>query len=490
MEVSEIKNEGLERAFKVVIPASEIEEKVMGRLTEIAKTVNLPGFRPGKAPISLLKKKYGLSLTGEILEQTVNDSSVKIMTDNALRPVAQPQIEISKFDDGHDLEFTMNLEVAPEIKPIDFKSIKLERLTAEPDEKEIEDSINRLADSNRSVEKINTDRKSKKGDVLVIDFVGSVDGTEFPGGKAEGYQLDLGSGSFIPGFEDKLIGAKAGDDVTVEVAFPKEYGAADLAGKDAVFAVKVHEIREAKPAEINDELAKKLGVDTVEALKEAIRDTYTNEFKRLSRDRLKRSLLDALNDTHDFPVPQQMLGQETDAIWEQFQKHRESDGADEDEDLKGKSDDELKEEFHRIAERRVRLGLLLSDIGRVNNIQVSLEEINNAISAQASQYPGQEQLILYHYQNKPEEREALRGPIFEDKTIDFIIEMATVKDKKVTAEELRKDPDAEPKSDDAKKKGKTSAEPAAKKAKASDKPEAKKAPPKKKAATKKTGDKA
>ena len=207
MEVSEIKNEGLERAFKVVIPASEIEEKVMGRLTEIAKTVNLPGFRPGKAPISLLKKKYGLSLTGEILEQTVNDSSVKIMTDNALRPVAQPQIEISKFDDGHDLEFTMNLEVAPEIKPIDFKSIKLERLTAEPDEKEIEDSINRLADSNRSVEKINTDRKSKKGDVLVIDFVGSVDGTEFPGGKAEGYQLDLGSGSFIPGFEDKLIGA-------------------------------------------------------------------------------------------------------------------------------------------------------------------------------------------------------------------------------------------------------------------------------------------
>ncbi len=483
MEVSEIKNEGLERAFKVVIPASEIEHKVMGRLTEIAKTVNLPGFRPGKAPISLLKKKYGLSLMGEILEQTINDSSVKVMSDNALRPVAQPQIEISKFDDGQDLEFTMNLEVAPEIKPIDFKSIKLERLTAEPDEKEIKTSINRLAESNRSVEKIETDRKSKKGDVLVIDFVGSVDGTEFPGGKAEGYQLDLGAGSFIPGFEEQLIGAKAGDDVKVELAFPKEYGAADLAGKNAVFAVKVHEIREAKPAEINDDLAKKLGVDTVDALKEAIRDTYVNEFKRMSRDRLKRSLLDALNDAHDFPVPKNMLSQESDVIWEQFQKHRESGSADDDEDVKGKSDDELKEEFHRIAERRVRLGLLLSDIGRVNNIQVSLEEINNAISAQASQYPGQEQVILDHYQNKPEEREALRGPIFEDKTIDFIIEMATVIDKKVTVEELRKDPDAEPQSDSTKKAK-------AGKAKAGDKPAAKKAPAKKKAAAKKTGDKA
>jgi trigger factor len=477
MEVNEIKNEGLERAFKVVIPASEIEHKVMDRLTEIAKTVNLHGFRPGKAPISLLKKKYGLSLMGEVLEQTVNDSSVKIMTDNALRPVAQPQIEISKFDEGQDLEFTMNLEVTPEIKPIDYKSIKLERLTAEPDEKEIEESINRLAESNRSLEKIKADRKSKNGDVLVIDFVGSVDGAEFPGGKAEDYQLDLGSSSFIPGFEEQLIGAKAGDDVKVELAFPKEYGAADLAGKDAVFDVKVREIREAKPAEINDELAKKLGVDTVDALKDAIRETYETEFKRLSRERLKRSLLDALHDSNNFPVPKNMLGQESDSIWEQFQKHRESGGAGEEEDLNGKSDDELKEEFHQIAERRVRLGLLLSEVGRLNNIQVSLEEINNAVAEQAQQYPGQEQVILEHYQNKPEEREALRGPIFEDKTIDFIIEMATVKVKKITAEELRKDPDAAPKPDSAKK------------AKTSGKLAAKKTPAKKKAAAKKASDK-
>ena len=261
MQVNETKAEGLEREFQITIPATEINTKVTARLSELAQQVNLPGFRPGKAPMSILKKKYGNAVTGEVLQEALNQTTFQVMNERKIRPVGQPSINISKYDDGGDLEFTMNVEMAPEFEPVDLKSLKLERLVAEPADEELEASLKRVADANRSVEKISDDRASKKGDIVVIDFTGSIDGVEFPGGKADDYQLELGSGSFVPGFEDQVIGAKVGDEKTVEVDFPADYGAANLAGKKASFKVKVKEIREAKAGEIGDELAKKLNME-------------------------------------------------------------------------------------------------------------------------------------------------------------------------------------------------------------------------------------
>lgn len=440
MQVNETKNEGLEREFKIVIPASEIEAKVSSRLKELASTVSVPGFRPGKAPVALMKKKYGPAIMGEVLEQTLNDSTVKVMTDHKLRPVSQPAIEISKFDDGKDLEFTMSLEIAPEFEPVDLKTVELERLVAEPKQEDIDASLTRIAQANRNMVKVEEDRPAQKGDSVQIDFAGSIDGVEFPGGKAEDYVLELGSGSFIPGFEDQIVGAKAGQSLDVKVTFPTEYGAANLAGKDAVFAVKVKEIREAKTSEIDDELAKKLGMENVDALKKAVRDTFDNDLKQVSQARLKRVLLDALNERHTFPIPKKMVEQEAKAIWEQFENHRKSGEADKEDDLAGKSDDELKAEFQKIAERRVRLGLVLTEVGRRNNIEVSQDDINNAIAKQAAQYPGNEKAVFEYYRKTPEQREALRAPLFEDKIVNFMLEMAKVTERKVSQEELRRDP--------------------------------------------------
>jgi trigger factor len=453
MQISETKTEGLEREYKVVIPAKEINDKVMERLTQIAQSANLPGFRPGKAPVSLLKKKYGPAVMGEVLQEALNDSTVKVVSDNKLRPVGQPDIQISKFDDGHDLEFTMSLEIAPEFEPVDLKTIELERLVAEPKEEEVEASLKRVAEANRTIEKVEESRAAVKGDHLQIDFVGSIDGVEFPGGKAEDYVLELGSGSFIPGFEDQLVGAKAGEDRKVNVDFPADYGAADLAGKKAVFDVKVKELRQAKTAEISDELAKKLGLENVDALKKAVRESYEGNFKQLSKARLKRALLDALNDAHDFQVPKKVVEQEAKAIWEQFEKHRSSGQGAEDEDVKGKSDDELKAEFQEIAERRVRLGLVLGEIGRRNNIEVTQDDLNKAIAQQARNFPGNEKAVMEFYRKQPEQREALRAPIFEDKIVDFILEMSKITDRKVTPEELQKEPE-EPKAKEKKAKKK------------------------------------
>lgn len=439
MQISETKTEGLEREFKIVVPAGEIDAKITARLKQLSQTVNIPGFRPGKAPVSLLKKKYGPAVMGEVLEQTLNDSTMQIMSERKLRPLSQPAIEISKFDQGQDLEFTMSLELVPEFEPVDLKSVKLERLVAEPSESDLEASLKRIAEANRNVEKVEESRPAKKGDMVLIDFTGSIGGEEFPGGKAEDYLLELGSGSFIPGFEDKLAGAKAGDALKVDVKFPEDYGASNLAGKDAVFDVKVKELREPKAASVDDELAKKLGVENVDALKKAVRESYENDFKQLSRARLKRTLLDALNEAHKFDIPKKVVEQEAKTIWEQFEKHRAAGNPDE--ELKGKTDDELKEEFRAIAERRVRLGLVLSEVGRRNNIEVTQDDINKAIATQARQFPGNEQAVIDYYRKSPEQRDALRAPLFEDKIVDFMLEMATITDRKVSADELRKEPE-------------------------------------------------
>jgi trigger factor len=487
MQITETKTEGLSREFKVALPAKEIEEKISHRLKDIAKTAQLPGFRPGKVPVALLRKRYGPSIMGEILERAVSDSSQQALAEKGIRPAMQPEIEITSFEDGKDLEYTMAVESLPAIEPMDFSKLKLERFVCEPDEKAIETALDNLADANKSSEALSSSRKSKNGDVVVIDFVGTVDGQEFPGGKADGYQLELGSGSFIPGFEEQLVGVSVGDHVEVKVSFPAEYGAAELAGKDAVFQVYVKELRETAAAAVDDELAKKVGMEDLGKLREAIAEEQAREFNSMARMLLKRKLLDELEEAHEFEVPAKLLDREFDAVWAQYEEQKEpGDAADDDEGL---TEDEQKEEFRAIAERRVKLGLLLAEVGQTNSIQLNQEDINQAVMEEARRHPGQEQAVIDHFKNNPEAMEQVTAPVYEEKVVDFIVELATVKDKKTTMAKLmaalQEDSEtAEKEKGAAKKKPILKAKP---KAEADDaaKPAKKKKAPAKKAAKKK-----
>jgi trigger factor len=447
MEFTETKADGLKREYKIAVPAADIEADISGRLQELARTVKMPGFRPGKVPVTLLRKKYGASVMGEMLERMVNESSSKVMSEQDLRPAVKPKIEVTSFEEGADLEFTMAVELMPVVEDLDFSKIKLTRLVVEVDEGEIDKTLERVAESHKTSEPVAAKRKAKTGDILIIDFNGRVNDVEFTGGKAEDYSLELGSGSFIPGFEDQLIGAKAGDTVDVKVTFPDDYGASELAGNEAVFEVTVKELHEARPAPIDDTLAEKLGAKNLSDLKKGIRQEHEREFKELSRLRLKRSLLDHLADTYKFDIPEGLLENEFDAIWTQYQERLE---AGEEEPEKGKSDDDLKSEFRAICERRVRLGIVLAQVGQDNNIQVSQEETNRAIQASAN--PGQEKAIMDYYRDNAQALDAVRAPIFEDKVVDFIIEMATVSEKKVSLDELLKEPDDKPAKKPARKK--------------------------------------
>ena len=430
MQITETKSEGLSREFKVNLSAAEIAEKVDFRLQEIQRTAQLPGFRPGKVPVAVLKKRYGQAVLGEVLERAIGDSSRQALTEKGVRPAMQPEIEVGEFQDGKDLEYTIAVETLPEITLADFSKIKLERLTPEGEEKDIQQALDNLAKAHQTSEPITTKRKSKSGDIVSIDFVGSVDGTEFPGGKADDYPLELGSGSFIPGFEDQLIGTNAGDEVEVKVKFPEAYGAADLAGKDAVFEVTVKEIRETTPAAIDDELAKKAGMENLDKLKAAIGEEQSREYVSLARARLKRLLLDALDEQHEFEIPQKMVDNEFDTIWDQFQQQKAASEGEGD-DADAKPEDEQKDEFRDIAGRRVKLGLLLAEVGRQNNIQIAQDDINRAIMEEARRYPGQEQRVLEFYKENPQALEGVTAPIYEEKVVDFILELADVKDTKV-----------------------------------------------------------
>jgi len=441
MQVTETTNEGLKRGYKIVVPAADIEEKVTTRLTEIAKTANMPGFRPGKVPVALLRKNYGDAIMGEILEQAVNESSQSAITDNELRPVTQPKIEIDKFENGEDLEYTIELEVFPEIELTDFAALKLDRYKVPADEEQVNATIEQMASSQKETKPLEEDRPAQNGDIAVIDFVGRVDGEEFPGGKADGYSLDLGSGSFVPGFEDQVVGKNVGETFDVNVTFPENY-TEELASKDAVFEVTIKELQEGVPLEIDDELAKKMGIETLDELKKTIWESHEQELGQFTRMRIKRDLLDILDKEHQFDLPEGMTDAEFDAIWEQFEQQRKNNPEQIDEDDKAKSDDDLKAEYREIAERRVRLGLLLAEIGRVNEITVSAEELNRALMQEAQRHQGQEKEVLEYYRNNPEAMQALQSPVLEDKVVDFIVELADVTDKEVSIEELMRDPDA------------------------------------------------
>jgi trigger factor len=440
MQITETNAEGLKHEFTVVIASNDIEQKMQDRLIEIGKTVRLPGFRPGKVPMPLLRKRYGASLLGEVLESTVSDSSAKAIADKGLRPAMQPKVEIVSFKEGTDLEYKLAVEVMPEIKPVDFAEIELERLRPEVPEEEVDKALVRIAEPHRKGEKV--ERPAEKGDVVVMDFVGSVDGTEFPGGSATDHRLELGSGRFIPGFEDQLVGVKADDERTVEVTFPADYGSEDLAGKAAKFAIKVKAVEAMQPATINDEFAKELGFDDLAGLRKGVRDQLERDYGGLARQRIKRKLLDELAARHDFPVPPGMADLEFDTIWKQFEQAREQNKDAVAEDA-GKSDDELKAEYRTIAERRVRLGLLLAQIGESNSLTVSPEEVNRALFEEARKHQGYEKQVIEFYRGNPQAMANLRAPIFEDKVVDFILEIAKVTDKPVSIAELLADDGAE-----------------------------------------------
>ncbi|WP_033069829.1 trigger factor [Thalassospira australica] len=483
MQVTETKNEGLAREFKVVVPAAQIEEKVVAKLDEIKDQVRLPGFRPGKIPAKLLRQRYGQAVMGEILEAAVNENTGKVLADNELRPAVQPKIEVTKFDEGGDLEFDIAVEVIPAIEAMDFKKLKLTREVVELDDSKVNETLERIASAQGTTEPLKRKRKSKAGDVVVIDFLGKIDGEAFEGGKAEDYELELGSGSFIEGFEDQLTGVNAGDELVVKVKFPDEYGAAELAGKDAEFDVTVKEIKEKKAAELDDELAKKLGQDSLDALKEAIRTDYGREYESVARQKMKRQLLDALAENHSFDLPVSLVDNELEGIIGQIKQAREA--GQEDEETKGKSEEELTEEFREIAERRVLLGLLLAEVGRENDIQVTQEDVNKALVTEAQKYPGQEQQVIEFYKNNPQALQGLQGPVYEDKVVDYIVELAKVEDKTVTVEELLK-----PEEEDEAPKKKSAAKKAPAKKDAEKKAPAKKAPAKKAAAKKPAAKKA
>lgn len=445
MQVTETNSEGLKRAFKVQLEASEIDEKLHGRLVELGNSVKVPGFRPGKVPIQILKQRFGKSVMGEVLERAVSDSSSQALNERGLRPAMQPKIEITSFDEGKDLEYTIELELLPDVQPMDFSQIELERTVIEVPEEAVEETIADLAKSHKKTKPLAAPRQARSGDVLVIDFAGTVDGEAYPGMAGEDHHLELGTNSFIAGFEDQLIGVEIGDAREVKVTFPKEYGNERLAGQDAIFKVTVKDMLESVPMAIDDELAAVLGETDLATLKDRIRERISAEYKDFGRSRLKRQLLDRLADGHDFQVPEGMVDAEFDAIWKQIELDKEADKLDPED--AAKDEDELKSDYREIAVRRVRLGLLISEVGRINAIEVTEEEANMALYREAQKYPGKERQISEFYQKSPEAMANLRAPIFEDKVVDFIIDLAKVTERRLTAEQLRQEMDAEAEAD-------------------------------------------
>ena len=441
MQVSETLSEGLKREYKVVIEAADMEAKVTSRLSDIAKEAQMPGFRRGKVPVTILRRTYGKQLLGEVLEQTVNETTTETIEKNELTPAMQPKIEVVSFDEGADLEYTIALEVMPEFEPIDFNSISLEKMVADVDDSQIEERVKSIAEQFKEFTEAAEGQKAENGDTLVIDFVGKIENQEFEGGKAEEHNLELGSNSFIPGFEEQLIGVKKGEEKTVSITFPSEYQAEHLAGKDAEFAVTVREVKVPLPVTVDDALAEKLGLENLEALKGAVREQSEKEYAQVSRTKLKRQLLDILAEGHDFEVPPSLVEGEFEQIWSQVEADlKRQDKSIEDLD---KPEEEAKAEYRDIAVRRVRLGLLLSRVGQDNNLTVTQDETNRAMAEQAQNFPGQEQKIFEFYQSNPEMRAQLESPIMEDKVVDFIVEMAQVDETKVSVEELLTEDDEE-----------------------------------------------
>lgn len=432
MQITELESKGLKRSLRIVVEAARINEQTEAELKEAGQRVKIPGFRPGNIPLKVLKQRYGKSIQADVLKNVIGQSSHEALTEKKLRPAMTPQIAIEDYKDDGDLSYTMNFEVFPDMPEIAFDTLTLDRQTFDIGDKEIEEAVARIAERSPAFARAKEGSAAKSGQVVVIDFKGSIDGTLFEGGSANNFRLELGSGQFIPGFEDQLVGAREGEDRTVKVTFPKDYPSEQLKGKEASFAVHVSEIHDKSAPVIDEAFAKERGFADLSALRAAVKGQMAMEYEQLVRRGLKKELFDALETCCDFPLPQGMLDMEFNAIWQRLEEARKQG----DSSLENKSDDELKKEYRAIAERRVKLGLLLADIGYRHKITVTGEELNRAVMQQASQFPGHEKKVIDFYRNNPERAEDLRGPILEEKAVDFILGKVKYNDKKVTLDEL------------------------------------------------------
>jgi len=443
MQVVEKSNEGLSRVIAVTIPVAELNEKLEARITEVAPQMKLKGFRPGKVPASYVKKTFGRDFMGEIINAQLNETSQSALEELKLRPAAPAEMKlISDMDKviagQEDLSYEMSLEVMPEFTPVDPASLKLDRPTYEASEADLEEALKELASQAKSYEdKKGKTVKAAEGDQLTIDFVGKLDGVEFEGGSAEDADLVIGSNRFIPGFEEQLTGTKVGEEKTIEVTFPEDYQAKNLAGKLATFDVKVKAIKAEAEAKVDDEFATRIGLESLDKLKELLKQNLDQQYVGAARFKLKRALLDQLDAAHSFALPPKMVDAEFEGIWAQVSADKDAGQLPED-DAK-KSEDELKAEYKTIAERRVRLGLVLAEIGRANDVTVSDQELTNAIINEARNYPGQEKMVLDFYRQNPNAAAQLRAPIYEEKVVDLIVSKATVTDTPITKEELLKE---------------------------------------------------
>ena len=497
MQVTETNAEGLKREFRVVVPAGELEEKVASRLGEIGRTIQLRGFRPGKVPMQILRQRFGSSVRGEVLESTLQDTSADAIREHNLRPALPPKVDIVSFSEGTDLEYKMSLEVLPDIPEPSFGDLDIERLVVEVPDEDVDRAVERIAEQQRKTEV--AERPAESGDIIVVDIEGRSGEQEIPGASGKDRQIVLGSAGFIPGFEEQLIGAGAGEHRMVRVTFPEDYGVPEFAGKDAVFEVDVKEVRQRLPLVIDDELGKAVGLESLAELRQEVRQQMQRDYEGASRLRLKRSLLDKLAQNYDFAVPPGMVDLEFESIWRQYEAEKaraeqpeaasseaasavspetatgeavdeaglpgpapelasevgadaapssdeQADQTQDDKTQDDKTQDEeaLKADYRRIAERRVRLGLLLAEVGRSNNITVTQDELNQAITREARRHPGYERQVLDFYRQNPEAVGHLRAPIFEDKVVDFIVELAKVEERKISPQDLVSlpDPDA------------------------------------------------
>ena len=437
-------SEGLSRMYKVSVPKADLQKRLQERIEEIRPRMNLKGFRPGKVPAAHVKKMFGKDLMGEVVQALVQETSQKAIEDADVRPAGQPEMhmesDMEKVLSGEaDLAYHMHVDVMPDFEPADIKKLTIKKPVAEINDDEVTARLTQIAEANPKYDKRAKTAKAREGDAVVIDFLGKLDGEAFEGGAAEEHTLVLGSNSFIPGFEDQLVGVKAGDEVEVKVTFPEQYQAEHLAGQDAVFEVKVHEVRAPKTPEIDEEFAKGLGLEGLDKLKELVTEQLKSEFGGASRAKAKRNLLDLLDEKHDFDLPPKMVDQEFNQIWQQLQAEMDA-GRTAEED-KGKSDDELKDEYRKIAQRRVRLGLVLAEIGRHAEIKISEQEVQQALINEARNFPGQERQVIEFFQKNEGAMAQFRAPIYEDKVVDHILETAKVKEETVSKDELLKEDD-------------------------------------------------
>ncbi len=437
MQIVEKSGEGLSRVYGVTVPAADLQEKFEARVIEVRPQLNLKGFRPGKVPAAHVKRMYGKALMGEVLEQTLTESQQQALSDAKLRTAGQPEVKLSSdieqvLAGQADLAFELAVELMPEFEPADPATIALTRPVHLPAETEVEVELQSIAEQNRTYE--TKAGPAEDGDMVVCDFLGRIDGEAFEGGSAERAEIVIGSGRFIPGFEPQLKGAEAAAAVSVNVTFPQAYGAKALAGKDATFEVTVHEVRAPADTAVDDAFAGRVGFDTLEALKEAIRNQLSQQYQSASRFKAKRALLDVLDREHSFELPQRMVEAEFGVIWSQVEQERA--GGELSLEDQGKSEEQLKAEYRKIAERRVRLGLVLAEIGQRNNIQVSDQEMNGALMAEARRYPGQEREIFDYFRKTPEAAAQLRAPLYEEKVVDLILSRAKVQDEPVSKEAL------------------------------------------------------